>query len=361
MAARAVGSPYMNWAKTQSQARYNLATSGVRSLTLDALAIRLEDLELSRAGSYGFGPLQETLASHCGVSPANVVAANGTSMANHLAMAALLEPGDEVLLEHPTYELLLSTLGYLQADVRRFPRRQPEFSVDPAEVERCITPHTRLVVLTNLHNPTGCFTEAAALREIGHIARAAGARVLVDEVYLDAAFDRAPRSAFHLGPEFVTTNSLTKVYGLSGLRCGWILAELELAKRMWLLNDLFDVNQAHAAERLSCAALAKIAEIRANSRALLEANRRVLNGFLSMRRDLEVRPLEYGTVCFPKLLTGPVGQLCELLRSKYQATVVPGSFFEMPEYFRIGIGGETSELIASLDRLGAALDEFGSR
>jgi aspartate/methionine/tyrosine aminotransferase len=319
-------------------------------------------LELSRSGSYGYAPLQEALALHCGVPTENVVAANGTSMANHLAMAAMLEPGDEVLLEHPTYELLHSTLGYLRADIRRFRRRADlGFALDAVEVERCITPRTRLIVITNLHNPSGALAEDGVLREIGDMARRAGARVLVDEVYLDAAFDREPKSAFHLGSEFVVTNSLTKVYGLSGLRCGWILAEAELARRMWLLNDLFDVNQAHVAERLSCLALAKLEGIRARSRALLETNRRVLNDFLSTRSDLEVRPLEYGTICFPKLLSGPVDAFCELFRSKYQATVVPGSFFEMPDYFRIGIGGETQALKRSLDQLGTALDDFGRK
>ena len=93
-------------------------------------------------------------------------------------------------------------------------------------------------MITNLHNPSSAFADEATLRAVGEIARRVGARVLVDEVYLDAAFELAPRSAFHLGPEFVVTNSLTKVYGLSGLRCGWVLAEPELARRMWLLNDL---------------------------------------------------------------------------------------------------------------------------
>ena len=77
-------------------------------------------------------------------------------MANHLAMAATIEPGDEVLVEHPTYELLVSVLQYLGARVRYFERRMEDgFCLDPAEVERQITPRTRLIVITNLHNPSG--------------------------------------------------------------------------------------------------------------------------------------------------------------------------------------------------------------
>jgi aspartate/methionine/tyrosine aminotransferase len=358
---RTMGSAYMQWAKKRSGSRYNLATSGLRSATFAGLALAAEDMDpITRAGDYGYPPLTEAVATHCGVAPENVVTAAGTSMANMLAMAALVEPGDEVLVEHPTYELLLAALGYLQADVRRFARRaETGFALEPAEIKRAITPRTRLIVITNLHNPSSAFTNKDELRAVGEIARQAGARVLVDEVYLDAAFHLAPRSAALLGPEFVVTSSLTKVYGLSGLRCGWILAEPELARRIWLLDDLFDVNMAHPAERLSVAVFRNFERVREQARALLDTNRVLLNQFLSGRKDLQVTPLEFGTTVFPKLLTGAVDRFCEVFREKYEGTVVPGSFFEMPDHFRIGIGGETEPLRESLERLGAALDAFG--
>lgn len=350
----------MYWAKKESSARYYLAASGMMSYPLSGLDVRLEDFEpINRPGDYGYGPLQQAIASHCGVGEENVVSALGTSMANYLAMAAILEPGDEVLVEHPTYELLLSVLEYLQADIRRFTRQASAgFALDPAEVERALTPRTKLIVIANLHNPSSSYAGEAELRSIGEMARRVGARVLVDEVYLEAAFDLKPRSAVHLGPEFVVTNSLTKVYGLSGLRCGWILAEPELVRRIWRLDDLFEVNAAHPAERLSVIAFRDLERVRARSQALLDTNRPLLNDFLASRDDLESRPLERGTVTFPKLLTGSVDRFCELFRTKYEGTVVPGSFFEMPDHFRLGIPVPTESLRASLERLGAALDEF---
>src|SRR3546814_4174172 len=87
-----------------------------------------------------------------------------------------------------------------------------------------------LVIITNLHNPSGAYADEATLREVGELAARVGARVLVDEVYLDSAFDRSSRSAIHLGDHFICTSSLTKVYGLSGLRCGWIFAAPPLAE-----------------------------------------------------------------------------------------------------------------------------------
>jgi len=357
-ARRTQSSAYMLWAKTRSHARFNLASSGLMNYPLSELDVSLADLELSGPSWYGYEPLQQAIAAKCGVTTDCVVAATGTSMANHLVMAALLQPGDEVLIEQPTYELLLSTARYFGADVKRFARPfAHNWRIDTAEIERQISTRTRLVVLTNLHNPTSGDVNEETLQAIGELARSVGARVLVDEVYLDALFEQTPRSAFHLGAEFISTNSLTKVYGLSGLRCGWVLAEPELAARLWRLNDLFGVIAAHPAERLSCIALAQLPRIAAHARSLLDANRAVFNSFLAARADLACPPSAYGTVVFPRWHGGDVAPLCTLLRDKYETTVVPGHFFDAPTHIRIGLGSDTATLIAGLERLSAALDE----
>jgi aspartate/methionine/tyrosine aminotransferase len=127
---------------------------------------------------------------------------------------------------------------------------------------------------------------------------------------------------------------------------------------MWLLNDLFGVIPAHAAELLSVVALARLGRVARKSRALLEENRRLLESFLGTRDELEWTPLESGTVYFPRLKRGSADELCALLREKYDTSVVPGSFFESPAHFRVGIGGETETLKAGLERLGLALDEL---
>lgn len=357
-----MGSPYMEWAKTRSQARFNLATSGLLGVPLTEFPARLEDLELTGPSGYGYAPLQERLARLCGVPVECVAAAHGTSMANHLAFAACFDPGDEVLIEQPTYELLLSAARFLGARIRRFPRRfEDGFRVDPAEIERHLTPATRLIVLTNLHNPSSVLIEDDVLRRVGEIAARAGARVLVDEVYLDAAFARAPRSSFHLDPRrFVVTSSLTKVYGFSGLRCGWILAEPELIRRIWRINDLLNASAAHAAERLGVLAVDHLDLFRARAQNLLNANRQLLDRFLTSRRDLQVVNPGFGTIVFPRLARGNADDFCTLLRNRFDTTVVPGRFFEMPEHFRIGIGGETQMLETGLERLSAALDQFNS-
>lgn len=359
---RVMSSAYMHWAKTQSQAPYNLATSGVRHYSLEQLRVELSDLELSGASFYGYPPLQQAIAAKCRVAPECVVAANGASMANFLALAALIEPGDEVLIEQPTYELILSAALYLGAKIIRFTRpAEKNFQIDPDIAARAVTPRTKLIVVTNMHNPSNAYADDEAIAQIGDIAGCVGARVLVDEAYLDAAFSEAPQSSFHQGEIYITTNSLTKVYGLSGLRCGWILAAPALAERIWRLNDLFGAVQPHASERLACLAFARLPEIAAHSRALLERNRALANDFLSTRADLDAFPITHGMITFPRLRHANVDALCALLREKYETSLVPGRFFEMPEHFRLSIGGDTAMLTGGLERLGAALDEIKQR
>ncbi len=352
-------SRYMEWAKLRPTARFNLATSGLTDVVTAEFPLRLEEVEVNGPGGYGYGPLLDRIARHTGAPAECIVTAAGTSMANHLAMAALLAPGDEVLIEQPAYGPLLDVAHYLGARVRRIERRfENNFAISLAEMEAVITPATRLVVLSNLHNPTGALLPAETLRAIGEMAQGAGASVLVDEVYLEMLFDRAPPFSFSLGENFVVTTSLTKTYGLSSLRCGWILAAPEMARRIWLLNDLFAATPAHPAERLSVVAFDHLDRFRERARDLLESNRRLLEAFLDSRADLECfRPVA-GTVVFPRLTKGDPAAFFQLLREKYETSVVPGEFFELPRHFRLGIGGETTALREGLERLGAALDTF---
>jgi hypothetical protein len=221
-----------------------------------------------------------------------------------------------------------------------------------------MTAQTRLIVLTNLHNPTGALIEDGTLRAVGKIARERNARVLVDEVYLEAMFEQRPRPAIHLGDHFLVTSSLTKAYGLSGLRCGWVLASPELIERMWHIHDLYGVNAAHPAELLSVVALDNLDRVTARAKQVIAMNRPVLDGFLQSRDDIAcVRP-EFGTVAFPKLLKHSVQDLNQLLREKYDTSVVPGRFFDAPQHFRIGIGGGPEMTRIAFERLGQALDEL---
>jgi aspartate/methionine/tyrosine aminotransferase len=326
------------------------------------LPLKLADLEINAPGGYGYAPLIDALASRFQVDSQSVVHANGTSMANHLAVAAVVARGDEVLIEAPTYEPLLAVADYFGGNVKRFKRHASDsFAIDIGEVERSMSARTRLIALTNLHNPTNALVDNETLRRIGELARSAGARVLVDEVYLEALYEPRPRSAFHLGNEFIATGSLTKAYGLSGLRCGWVLAEPDLAEQMRRLNDIYGVIPPHVVERLSVVALANLEGLAESVRPLLETNRKIFDAFVDSCPHVESRRPEFGTVVFPRLRSGDVDGLWELATGKYETTFVPGRFFEMPDHFRICIGCGSEVLSEGLRRLRLALDEFAGQ
>jgi aspartate/methionine/tyrosine aminotransferase len=354
-------SRYLAWAKLQSNARFNLASSGVLDFPLAELPVRIEDIEIGGTGPYGYPPLMERLAARADVPRECLVYTMGTSMANFIALTALVHSGDEVLIERPTYDPLLAILEHIGARVIRF-ERLPEkgFKLGLGELERKLTPQTRLVILCNLHNPSSAFTDDKTMRQVGEMAAKAGARVLVDEVYLETLFDQPWRSAFHLGESFVVTSSLTKAYGLSGIRCGWILAQPELVQRMWQIVDFTYGVPAHPAELLAVIVLDNFNRVRDRARTLLETNRRLVNEFLSEYPALDCETSRFGTTVFPRLKVGNTGDFVALLREQYETSVVPGEFFEQPQHFRIGFCGATETVRGGLERLGAALQAFQS-
>ena len=356
-------SDYMHWSKTQSRAPFNLATSGVAPFALRELPIDLKKLEINGDDSYGYAPLQKAIAARHGVDPDCVVEAAGTSMANHLAMAAIVESSDEVLIERPAYGPILDVAHYLQVHVKRFERAEENgWAIDPADLRRYVTSKTRVIVITNLHNPTSVLTPETILREIGDFARSVGAHVLVDEVYLDAVYENTPRTSFHLGPEFIVTSSLTKVYGVSGLRCGWILAQPELAWKMRRLNDLYSATPVFPGQLLSVAAFKHLDVLREKTRRIVEADRELLREFLKQQAALCAVETEWGTTSFPRLVNGNVDAFLARLRTEFDTSAVPGRFFEMPEHFRIGMGVNTEMFAEGLNRISRALatDSAGS-
>jgi aspartate/methionine/tyrosine aminotransferase len=358
----AAHSPYMEWSKLRSTAKFNLATSGMMNLPLAELVVSLNELEINGVNPYGYAPLLEAIANRYQVPQECVVTATGTSLANHLALAATTEPGDEILVEQPSYDPVLRAAQYLGLQVQRFRRpAEQNFDFDLEDLERNLTPRTRLIVITNMHNPSGALCPESILKEIAGLARKSGAYVVVDEVYREMLFEEQPRSAFHLDPErFIITTSLTKAYGLSGLRCGWLLAPAHVARHLWQIHDLHGATYAYPAEQLSVIAFLKLAHVANIMKPLLEANRKLLHDFLLSRDDLDYFWPEYGTIVFPRLRTGNADEFCALLRNDFETSVVPGKFFELPDRFRIGVGTPTESVRAALEQLGRGLDQYKS-
>jgi aspartate/methionine/tyrosine aminotransferase len=347
----------MRWAKTRPAARFDLAGSNVLACSIEDIEGAREALELGEPNEDGYAPLLEAIAARYRVAPGQVTTAQGTSGANFLVCAALLTAGDDVLVERPGYDPLLGAPRLVGANIVRFERRFGErYALDPKRVARNMTPRTKLVVITSPHNPTGVIADPGPLEAIGRIAESSGAHVLVDEVYMDAA-DRPVHAAATLGDVFISTSSLTKAYGLAGLRCGWTLSSPAVAERIRRVRDVVDGTGSVVAERLSALAFAQIERLLARARTLLAANHALLLDFLRSRPELEWIEPGGGTVVFPTIRgMADTWEFAERLLLHRGTAIVPGRFFEAPAHFRLGFNIETARLAGGLDALGAELD-----
>jgi aspartate/methionine/tyrosine aminotransferase len=348
--------PYMEWAKTRPAPEFDLAGSNILACSLDDLPGAREAVSLSGANDNGYGPLIDAIASRYGVDPEHVTTATGTSGANFFVLGALLDNGDDVLVERPGYDPLLGAARIFGARTVRFDRVfEDGFRLDPDRVRAAMTPRTKLIVVTTPHNPTGVAAEADALDAIGRMAERAGAHVLVDEVYRDASGDTGAPAAAR-GGVFITTNSLTKSYGLSSLRAGWIIAAPDVTYRVRRVRDVVDGTGSIVAERLATLAFVHLDRLAERARTLLARNRTQVEAFLHSRRELEWVP-SAGTIVFPRI-TGleDAAPFVDRLMRERRTAVGPGVFFEAPAHFRVGYGGDPDKVGAGLERLGAALD-----
>jgi len=350
---------YLEWAKLQSQARINLSRSGVPDLKLRDLPLSLEltDLEISGRNPYGFPPLLEAIAERYQAEPDNVILTQGASQAIFIIGAGLIEPGDKVIVEKPAYEPLLAVPGFFRAEILRLERRfENRFEIDPDDFRRLLGTGVRLVMITNLHNPSGVWLSRKQIEELAREAERAGAYLFVDEIYLEFMSQEAAQTCFGLSDRLIVASSLTKVYGLGGLRCGWILAPKEIAPLLRSLLDYIVVEGAFISERLASLIFPHLDELREKNRSWIEENRKLLRVFMARQDKLSWVEPDGGVVCFPRLKEGRSGdEFSRFLKEKAEISVVPGSFFEADNHFRLGYAVMPEILASALETIDSLL------
>ena len=350
-------SDYLEWTKRRrDRIRFPLSRSGAPRLDLRSLEPTLDFLLTTDVNEDGWAPLTELIGTRSGLSAANVCLASACTGANHVVFGMCLEPGDHVAMEAPIYEPLVKLARYFNVTVDFFPRHESNrWRTDPDDVTRALTKNTKLVVLSNLHNPTGGFDDDDTIRRIAADAQQLGAFVLVDEVYLDFLYADGVRSAARLAPNILITNGMTKTFGLDTLRMGWVMAEPGLAERARRLSDLYNNNFPHPSERLAFLALSRADQILGRVNETLMRNIGVVDDFVSSHDALSwVRP-RAGTCGMVRVEGMNVDELSERLENEYATGIVPGRFVEAPNYFRMAWGVDTDTVRAGLDRLAKAL------
>jgi aspartate/methionine/tyrosine aminotransferase len=353
---------YLAWAKAQPPVAINLARSGIDSCPPSLLELTTADLVTTLPVRYGYAPLKEAIGRRYGVSSNRVfTVSGGTGFANYVACAAALDGaprGSTVLVERPTYEPLLRVPEAFGHQTRRFDRRfEDAYAVDVDAFAASVTSRTRLALVTNLHNPSGARIPMAVMKDMARILARVGAYLLVDEVYLECVFRDRAHSSVHAGKNVIVTNSLTKAYGLDGLRAGWMLGPRELVVRAGRINDLMTNNGVAPGERMSLAAFKHHRAIDARAHGVLDPNLAIVTSFLKRETRLAALVPEGGNVAFPRLPRNVDGErFAKLLVRKYSTLVVPGRFFESPQHFRISFGCAPDLLKRGLSNISAALD-----
>ena len=355
---------YIRWAKALPQADINLARSGIDHCPASLLRLKASDLATTLPVHYGYAPLRDAIAARYGVGGANVFElSGGTSYANWIACAAVLDGcgrSAEVIVERPTYEPLLRIPQALGHRIRRLDRRvEDRYAIDLDRFAALVTPRTRLAIVTNLHNPSGARIGMPTLRTMASMLARVGGYLLVDEVYLECVFGASPQSCVHAGPNVLTTNSLTKAYGLDGLRAGWVLGPDALVARAGRINDLMTNNSVAPGERMSLAAFRRLRDLDRRAHALLDPNLGRLRAFFASEPRLTTLMPGGGNVVFPRLPRGiDSDHLASHLLSRYSTLVVPGRFFEAPRHIRLSFGCRPGRLARGLANISRALDDL---
>jgi aspartate/methionine/tyrosine aminotransferase len=208
-------------------------------------------------------------------------------------------------------------------------------------------------VISSPHNPSGVLASPEDLSEIGRLADRHRLAVIADEVYLDLAPAGHPPAAT-ISPAFVSTNSLTKAYGLASLRCGWALASPVVTEGIRRARDVVDVWSAIPADRLSVVAFRNLDRLAERAGRLVEANALLVGSFLARRPELACVPPN-ATIAFPRFSDGrDAAPFADRLLRERGVAVVPGAFFDLPAHFRIAFGGATEALEEGL----RAIDEI---
>lgn len=355
---------YITWAKSQPRVDVNLARSGIDHCPASRLRLTARDLVVTLPATYGYAPLREAIARRYGVAFEQVFPlSGGTSFANWVACVTALDGcgrGAEVIVERPAYEPLLRIPQALGHRVRRFDRGfEDGYAVDLDRFASLVTTKTRLAIVTNLHNPSGARIPMPTLRAMASLLARVQAYLLVDEVYLECLFRQQPESCVHAGPNVLTTNSLTKAYGLDGLRAGWILGPAALVARAGRINDLMTNNSVAAGERMALAAFRHQRDIDRRAHAILDPNLARVRAFLDREPRLRGLVPDGGNVVFPRLpATVDSDRLVRHLVKHDSTLVVPGRLFESPRHIRISFGCRPALLARGLANVSRALDDL---
>jgi aspartate/methionine/tyrosine aminotransferase len=352
----------------------NLAESSVADASLDDLGVDLRGLLLRYGDHRGLPELRALIAADAGrplppdatpLDPADILVTAGAAGALFIVATALLEPGDELVVVRPNYATNLETPRAIGAELRVLDLRPEEgWATDPDALAALMTPRTRLVSITNPHNPTGALIPETALRRIVEIVEAHPvARLLVDETYREMTYGDLLPPAATLSPRVIGVSGMSKTYGLPGIRTGWLATrDADLVTTFLAAKEQIQITGSLVDEAIAARALERRPELLPAIRARIATALATTRSWLAAEPCLAWVEPRGGVVGFP-WIRAEAGidpdAFHAVLAGRHATAVGPGHWFERPRsFFRLGFGWPPpAELAEGLARISRALDD----
>ncbi|MDQ3412651.1 MAG: aminotransferase class I/II-fold pyridoxal phosphate-dependent enzyme [Chloroflexota bacterium] len=357
------------WMTTYELAvKYDIAESGIAPLTTnDLLRLlpeaekaetlqRLLDLRLGYSEARGTEALRSTLAAtYANTSPDNILITTGAIEANYVIFNSLLDDGDEVVVVDPAYQQLQSVPAAIGCHVSYWkPRTDFGFRYDVADLTPLVTDRTRLIVINTPHNPTGAALSADQLQEVYDLAEQSGALVLSDEAY---RWLEVPGGApaippiRNLGERGISVGTVSKPFGVPGLRIGWIAGPVDIVQKCWAMRDFITLSPGGLNDALALIAITHRDQIAARTRHIVEQNLDTAEAWFARNADLvSWTPPQGGLLSLMRFeLDVPSYQLANTLAEEYSVMLAPGAAFGYEGYLRIGIGAPPEVFRRGLD------------
>jgi aspartate/methionine/tyrosine aminotransferase len=344
---------------------YDIGESAVKTLSVKDIDIDLVKVLLRYGHHTGNPLLRESIAGqYPGLSGDHIVVTTGASEANFVVVSALVKPGDHVIVEHPNYPSLYEVPRSLGCDVNLFRLKyKNRFKPDLTELERMITPQTKLVSLTHPNNPTGSMISEEDLQKVIELVESYDTFLLFDETYrLMASDENLLPPAASLSPKVISIASMSKCYGLPGIRTGWLATKNPfILDSAVAIREQLSISNNSLSEEIALSVLRRKDKFLNDARRRIEPNRQLVSDWMSRQSRFEWVYPEVGVVCFPRIkkdVNVIPEKVYRLLAEKYRTFVVPGRCFEMDErHFRIGFGADAEEIEIGLSNLEKALNE----
>jgi aspartate/methionine/tyrosine aminotransferase len=352
---------YIDWFRINwHDIKFDLATSGLHAVTQKDLGVKMDDLNFGKTLFYGDPKLVELISEIYAIDEKEILVTTGSTHANFLLCTLLLKEGDEVIIEDPVYTPLLDLVAAFNCKIKRIKRRFEEgYKLNPERLNELVGKDTKMIIFTNLHNPSGTMTDLGTLKAISDIAADNKIHVLSDEVYRDFMMEDGPPPFSSLSESGISVCSLSKFYGGGALRVGWAMCDPDIAVQTRKLNDYVTAVNSCAGEGFGALILEHRKWFVEKIKGITERNYPIVKNWIKEREDLEWVEPKYGVIGFPRLKNQSDSmKLAEHLLTGYRTLISPGRFFGPEDHFRLGFGGDGKMLEKGLENLGLALDEM---